>query len=339
VLYVAEEAGAKSAAYALKLLVSEGRLSIASTTKDRASGRLSATSYRAAGPVALVLTTTAAEIDPELENRLLVLGVDEDPAQTRAIVAAQRTSAGLAGLTERRRAQAARTLHRNAQRLLDPYPVVIEDLGTPFPAASTRHRRDHQKLVSVICALTVLHQHQRRSRTLHIDGSALSYLEATPADVALGHELCAEVLRGEGDGLSPQARRLLVAARAETARRAEDAGMAAAEIELTRRQLRTLLGWSERQVRSATETLVAHEHLVVAGGGRGRLRSYRLVFDYEEPDARFAAPRHPGRRGSHSSPPAPTARFAGLAPLAELTMNGVGNVDQEPDVAGRASGP
>jgi hypothetical protein len=40
VLAVAEEEGAERAAYALKLLQSEGELSIASTGKDNATGRL-----------------------------------------------------------------------------------------------------------------------------------------------------------------------------------------------------------------------------------------------------------------------------------------------------------
>ena len=40
-------------------------------------------------------------IDPELENRLVVLGVDEDAAQTQAIVAAQRHAATLDGLVAR----------------------------------------------------------------------------------------------------------------------------------------------------------------------------------------------------------------------------------------------
>jgi hypothetical protein len=45
----------------------------------------------------------------------------------------------------------------------------------------------------------------------------------------------------------------------------------------TRRELREWLGWSLMQVRSATDVLVALEYLVVAGGGRGRCRTYRLV--------------------------------------------------------------
>jgi DNA primase len=51
VLAIVEEAGAHSAAYALKLLQSEGVLTIASTGKDPATGRLLTHQYRVEGPV------------------------------------------------------------------------------------------------------------------------------------------------------------------------------------------------------------------------------------------------------------------------------------------------
>jgi len=76
VLAIAEEEGAARAAYALKLLQSEGELSIASTGKDPATGRLRTHTYRVAGPVAILTTTTSAEVDEELLNRCIVLTVE-----------------------------------------------------------------------------------------------------------------------------------------------------------------------------------------------------------------------------------------------------------------------
>ena len=72
------------AAYALKLLQSEGVLTIASTGKDATTGRLITHQYRVEGPVMIFLTTTAIDLDEELLNRCLVLTVDEDRAQTQA---------------------------------------------------------------------------------------------------------------------------------------------------------------------------------------------------------------------------------------------------------------
>jgi DNA primase len=146
VLAVAEEQGSHRASYALKLLVSEGRLSIASTGKDRSTGKLSTARVEIAGPVSLIMTTTAAEIDPELENRLVVLGVNEDEIQTRAIQAAQRQAASLEGLVTKATRNHLRQLHRNAHRLLASFPVVVPFFEVEFPTSASRHRRDHAKL-------------------------------------------------------------------------------------------------------------------------------------------------------------------------------------------------
>ena len=71
ILAIAEEEGASRASYALKLLQCEGELTIASTGKDPATGKLVTQEYRVEGPVMIFLTTTAIEIDEELLNRCL----------------------------------------------------------------------------------------------------------------------------------------------------------------------------------------------------------------------------------------------------------------------------
>src|SRR4051812_19172292 len=73
VLAVVEEEGAERASYALKLLQSEGELTIASTGKDPDTGKLATHEYRVEGPVMITLTTTAVELDEELVNRAIVL--------------------------------------------------------------------------------------------------------------------------------------------------------------------------------------------------------------------------------------------------------------------------
>lgn len=60
-------------------------MTIASTGKDPATGKLVTHEYRVEGPTQLFLTTTASELDEELLNRCLVLTVDEERAQTKAI--------------------------------------------------------------------------------------------------------------------------------------------------------------------------------------------------------------------------------------------------------------
>jgi DNA primase len=97
ILAIAEEEGVRQAAYALKLLQSQGELTIASTGKDPTTGKLVTEEYRVEGPVMLFLTTTAIDLDEELLNRCLVLTINESREQTAAIHARQRQARTLAG--------------------------------------------------------------------------------------------------------------------------------------------------------------------------------------------------------------------------------------------------
>ncbi len=211
VLAIAEEEGATRAAYALKLLQSDGEISIASTGKDTASGRLVTHTYRVTGPTAIILTTTSIEIDEELLNRCLVLTVDEDREQTRAIHTRQRAAQTLTGLLAGVERDSVTTLHRNAQRLLEPLAVVnpFADRLT-FADTATRTRRDHVKYLTLIAAVTLLHQHQRQAKTAtHAGGRVVRYIESTAADITLANQLAHEVLGRSLDELPPGTRRLL----------------------------------------------------------------------------------------------------------------------------------
>ncbi len=166
VLAIVEEEGASRAAYALKLLQSEGALTIASTGKDPATGRLVTHQYRVEGPVMIFLTTTAIDLDEELLNRCLVLTVNEDREQTQAIHRLQREAQTLEGLLARQERDEILKLHRNAQRLLKPLFVVnpyARELT--FPDSLTRTRRDHTKYLTLIRSIALLHQHQRPVKT------------------------------------------------------------------------------------------------------------------------------------------------------------------------------
>lgn len=262
VLAIAEEEGAERAAYALKILQSEGELSIASTGKDNASGRLVTHEYRVQGPTGIFLTTTAIDVDEELLNRCVVLSVDEDQAQTRAIHARQRAAHTLDGLVARERSAPVLALHRNAQRLLEPVAVVnpyADRLG--FADAATRTRRDHVKYLTLISAIALLHQHQRPKRTTVVDGATVTYIEATPADIALANRLAHEALGRSLDDLPPQTRRLLGLLHDHVHRIAAEQEQAVEDVRLTRRQLRDALGWGDTQLKVHLARLVDLEHV------------------------------------------------------------------------------
>ena len=51
----------------------------------------------------------------------------------------------------------------------------------------TRTRRDHEKYLTLIDAIALLHQHQRVVRTAEQDGQQIEYIEATLEDIALAN--------------------------------------------------------------------------------------------------------------------------------------------------------
>ena len=211
ILAIAEEEGAARASYALKQLQTEGELSIASTGKDPATGRLVTHEYRVQGPVMLAMTTTAIDIDEELMNRCVVLTVDESREQTRAIHRLQREGQSLEGLLARRRRARVLELHRNAQRLLRPLPVLNPfSRYLTFPSEKTRMRRDHLKYLGLIEAVTLLHQHQREKQVATDDGEQVEYLLVSLEDIEIANRLAAEVLGRSLDELPPQTRRFLI---------------------------------------------------------------------------------------------------------------------------------
>ena len=72
---------------------------------------------RGAGPVQLLWTTTALEVDEELANRALVLTVDESAARTRAIHARQRPARTLEGLLARAGREEMVRLHQHQRSM------------------------------------------------------------------------------------------------------------------------------------------------------------------------------------------------------------------------------
>lgn len=286
ILAVVEEEGAKRASYALKLLQSEGELTIASTGKDPETGRLVTREYRVEGPVMIFLTTTAIEIDEELMNRCVVLTVNEEREQTRAIHRLQRERQTLEGLLARVDRERTLALHRNAQRLLKPLVVVnpyARELT--FLDDRTRTRRDHLKYLALIRASALLHQHQRPRKTVVHRGKEVEYIEAQIEDLEVANRLSHQVLGRSLDELPPQTRRVLLLLDQMVTKACEEQKLARSDYRFSRREAREYaVGLSDFQVRTHLEKLVALEYLLVHRGGRGQSFVYELLYDGQGKD-------------------------------------------------------
>jgi DNA primase catalytic core len=280
VLAISEGEGAERASYALKLLQSEGELSIASTGKDPLTGKLVTHEYRVAGPVMLLWTTTAIEVDEELMNRCLVLTVNEGREQTQAIHRRQRHEETLEGLLEHEERSELRKLHQNAQRLLRPLRVANPYANQlTFLDDRTRLRRDHLKYLRLIRAIALLHQYQRPLRTMEHRGKRVQYIEVERSDIALANRLASEVLGRSLDELPPQTRRLLLLVEQMVKDSCARLGCERSDLRFRAREVREYTGWGNSQLKVHLARLVEMEYLLVHRGGRGQSFVYELLYD------------------------------------------------------------
>ncbi len=279
ILAIAEEEGASQASYALKLLQSEGEITIASTGKDDSTGNLVTREYRVEGPVMLFLTTTAIDIDEELLNRCVVLTVNESREQTRLIHEAQRQRRTLAGLQAKLEKDSLTTLHRNAQRLLRPLAVInpYADQLT-FLDDKTRTRRDHEKYLTLIDSIALLHQYQREIKTVNSNGKTIEYLEVQLSDIDTANRLAHDALGRTLDELPPQTRKLLKLIQQMVKEACDKEKLEQKNYRFSRRDVRETVQWSDTALKVHVARLVEMEYLLAHRGRAGRY-DYELLFD------------------------------------------------------------
>jgi len=285
ILAISEEEGAEQAGYALKILQSEKKLKIASTGKDPKSGRLVTQEYEVEGPCVIFMTTTSVEVDEELQNRCLVLTVNEDREQTRRIHELQRRSRTLDGLLLSHDKESILRVHRNAQRLLKGLHVV-----NPFAAQLTfldsrlRSRRDNIKYLNLISSIALLHQYQREIKEVDKNGETISYIEVTLADIEIANRLAGQIMGTSLDDLAPQTRKLLQLIHQLGKEICEQTEIELRDLRLTRRRIREFTGWTDTRLRIHLQQLLDMEYLLLSRGSQGKTCVYELLYKGEGAD-------------------------------------------------------
>ncbi len=283
ILAISEEEGVAQASYALKLLQSDGKLTIAAVGKNNSGGRQSTETYTVEGPVMMFLTTTSEHPDPELQNRCITLRVNESSDQTAEIHHRQRGS--YLKNKSKRSPDEIRALHQNAQRLLASLPVIMPwaDQLT-FRHDQTRMRRDNAKYLSLIASITLLHQHQRNVIEINTSSQRKQVnkqlaVEATIEDVELANRLVSETMGQSLDDLLPQTRQLLVLIDNWVNECSRESKLSCNLVRFTQRQLRESFGWSDRQVRHHLTRLIGLEYVLAHRTGHGNGKEYELLYD------------------------------------------------------------
>lgn len=221
-------------------------------------------------------------------NRCLVLTVDESRDQTERIHALQREARTVEGILRAERRKDVLRVMQNAQRLIRPMRVANPFARhLTFTSGRTRTRRDHEKYLTLIDAIALLHQHQRATITHQVNGRTVEMLPVTLDDIEAANRIAPEVLGRSLDELPPQTRRLLETIKAHVRERIEADKIEQKLARFTRREIRERTGWSGTQIRRHLEHLVELEHVAARGGRNGVLIQYELLTDAAETECGF----------------------------------------------------
>lgn len=183
-------------------------------------------------------------------------------------------------LFARRQKERLLKVHQNAQRLLKPIATrnPYADALT-FPDGRTRLRRDHEKYLTLIDTLALLHQHQREIKNAEHDGERFEYVEVTLGDIHVANQLAHEALGRSLEHRSPQTRRLLELVTAMVDAQCVAQGITRSDTRFSRRDVREHAGWSDFQVEMHMHKLEELEYVLVHRGGRGQSFVYELLYD------------------------------------------------------------
>jgi len=260
---VEERYGSIEADYSIRVLQSRKKLIAAAPIKDPATGNMKTKVFTVEARAAFIEATTASSVNHENATRCFELTMDETPEQTKRIHERMSRLRTEAGLRLRQEADAICRRHWNAQRLLEPLPVVVPFADKlTFPSAWLRTRRDYARFLNLIEVSAFLHQHQRERR----EGAIV----ASVADYAVAYSLAAEVLADTLSDLKKPLREAYTRIQGLSLKRGGS---------VSRREIREELAQPDSTVRGWLSQLVDLEYLEVepSKGGAGKATRYRLT--------------------------------------------------------------
>ena len=132
--------------------------------------------------------------------------------------------------------------------------------------------------------IALLHQHQRRRRSVEIGGESIDYIEVTTGDIALAQQLAPAILRRNLDELAPPTRALFDAIRQLVAAKMKELKVPQQYAHIGRHELQQQTGLSYWHLRVYLGQLVECEYLSVVRGENGKRHLYELLGEGDEDD-------------------------------------------------------
>lgn len=278
-LALEEEAGAENASYAIRNLITSDGLTTETTVRDNETGKLTTQQNKVEGPVAVMVTTTKTNTDPETKSRFIITSISESKEQTKAILEAQRKMRTIEGLKKNLELERVVRTHRNFQRLLKPLKVVnplAENLECKD--FNLHSRRSQPKFLGLIETVAFLRQFSKEVK----EYDDVEYIETDEKDLEVADMLYKKILSRSSDDLSMPSMDLLAHIKALATAKLEalrkdnpDIAIKEKDIAFTRRELCEFSGWRRSRLRVFLLELIDAE--LVLPDSSSKRKYYKLA--------------------------------------------------------------
>lgn len=261
--------GVKDCLPYLKTIIADKRLSSLCTIPDIRTEQQPIQNHQVSVSV-IVSCTNAGMLNEDIRSLFLPITLDESVEQTRRIIEYQLLAESVGGQDLIQKREQIQRIHRNAQRLLKPLSVCFpNDIEISYPANCLHNRRDMILFLSLVKTIALLHQYQRDT------SNGMVIVEKSDIETAI--ELSRESFSISHDELTPQARTVLNHIRSFISDNLKENDNPDEEITFSRRDIRSLCGWSESYLRIFLKELLRKEYIGRLSGKQGQEYLYVLL--------------------------------------------------------------
>jgi hypothetical protein len=261
-------------------MLSAGALARFVTVKDRSSGEMVSRPKPKPARVAVGITGTREDVNPENLSRFFMANMDESREQTRRIHQAQRDKYSLERYHEKENlVPEIIRKHHAAQRLLRPR--VIHNgfrKHLDFPDRQMRTRRDNERFIDLMALVCFIRQYQKEVK---VDGKGVEYIECDLTDYEIAYDIMVNgVLRSTLMDIPRGTYELYEELRTMCRKLGKEKNLNPNEVSFTQRDIREYTSSNHTWVKRNIKILIDFEYIYPVKGGAARSKGfYRLRED------------------------------------------------------------
>jgi len=282
-LAIAELDGLSNILYPIKQLMSENKLSNLSTGTDPKTGEHRSNLYVNEGPADVLFTSPKEGVDEEVQNRCVILTLNESIEQTKRIQKMQRLKHSYEGIKMIQEKEQLTELFQHLQREIKSMPVFNQYAPyLDFTAENHQTRRHNEKYLILMDCITLLFQNQREL----IERNGVKMIKTHLIDVALANFIAKRIFTKSLDELPPQTRHFLNQIKDFILTESKKENIDPVNCWIYRRQMREITGLSNNRVHEHAHRLENYDYLSCRKDHGGF--AYRMIYFEKNGHARSA---------------------------------------------------